>query len=54
MSWEQYLSIQREAIAEGEQERLAPPEACPHDGEPLVSGPGGVLFCIADGYRWPD
>ncbi len=34
-----------------EEERNTDPVACPNDGEPLVAGPDGVLFCRFDGWR---
>lgn len=54
MAWEQLLSIAREAADELRAERSAPPQACPNDGEPLLPGPQGGLFCKFDGYRWPE
>ena len=54
MSWEQLLSIAREAADELRAERTRPPIACPNDGEPLVSGPNGTLHCRFDGYCWPE
>jgi hypothetical protein len=51
MAWEQLLSIAREAADELQQERTRPPQACPNDGEPLTTGPNGVLFCRFDGWR---
>jgi hypothetical protein len=50
VSWEQLLSI-REDLIEAYRHDQAPPQACPNDGEPLVSGPDGVLFCHFDGWR---
>lgn len=55
MSWQQLIDIRREAIEEAEFERITPPVACPHDGEPLVSTPNGAgLHCPFDGYSWPE
>ena len=54
MSWEQYLSIAREAAQIRQEEMSRPPAACPNDGEPLTAGGDGSLFCRFDGYRWPD
>jgi hypothetical protein len=51
MSWEQLLSIQREAAEIALEERSRPPAACPNDGEPLRTGPNGELFCPYDGWR---
>jgi hypothetical protein len=53
MSWLQLLSIKRAAAEEVRAERSQPPQACPHDGEPLQAGPDGTLHCPFDGYRWP-
>jgi hypothetical protein len=33
------------------QDATQPEVACPNDGEPLRSGPNGVLYCPFDGYR---
>lgn len=52
--WVDYLAIVREndaymrAAATGRDV----PVACPRDGEPLQQGPGGVLRCPFDGYRY--
>lgn len=51
MSWEQLRDIASEAAAERDTRRNTPPQACPNDGEPLVEGPDGTLFCRFDGYR---
>lgn len=51
-SWEQLLSIRQEAAEWRRAELATPPAACPNDGEPLKSGPGGVLYCPYDGWRW--
>lgn len=51
MSWEQLIDIYREAAQEAQAERTRPPVACPNDGEPLVTGPDGRLFCPYDGWR---
>lgn len=53
MSWEQYLSIAREAAQLRAEDRNRPPASCPNDGEPLTAGPDGSLFCKFDGFRWP-
>lgn len=52
MSWEELLAIGREAADERRAELSAPPQACPDCGEPLRGGPGGVLFCLFDGWQW--
>lgn len=54
MSWEQLLSIYREAADELRAELTRPPLACPNDGESLTSGPNGELHCRFDGYTWPE
>ncbi len=43
----------KEAAQEREFWLSQPPQACPHDGEPLTTGPDGLLFCRFDGYQWP-
>lgn len=53
MSWEQLISIAREAADEARAERARPPESCPNDGTPLELGPDGVRFCKFDGWQWP-
>jgi hypothetical protein len=52
MGWETLLSIWREAADEARAEATAPPQACPRCGEPVRSGPDGVLYCRFDGWRW--
>jgi hypothetical protein len=51
-SWYGLLSILREVRAIAAAEAARPPVACPNDGEPLSTGPGGVLHCKFDGYVW--
>ncbi|MGW0587456.1 hypothetical protein [Streptosporangium sp. NPDC002607] len=51
--WRTLLDIAREATADRQAERERPPTACPNDGEPLRSGPGGVLHCSFDGWQYP-
>ena len=53
MSWEQLQNVIEDRRAEVERDRRGPPSACPIDGTPLVSGPGGVLHCPFDGWQWP-
>lgn len=53
MSWEQLVDLMQEAALERQQNDARPPSACPHDGQPLLSGPDGVLFCPSDGWRDP-
>jgi hypothetical protein len=50
-SWYGLLSITREARILREQEAQRGPLACPNDGEPLLRGPAGELFCPWDGWR---
>jgi hypothetical protein len=51
MSWWQ-LSSTSELNAQYAQED-AEAIACPNDGEPLLTGPDGFLYCKFDGWR-PD
>lgn len=44
------LQEARQLRAEDDAE-LARPSACPHDGEPLLTGPRGELYCPYDGWR---
>lgn len=53
MSWEQLLAIKEEARQIAKEDELQDPVACPNDGEPLVTGPDGKLFCRWDGWT-PD
>lgn len=50
MGWEQLLDIAREAADLAAQEAASPPVACPQDGEPLLTGPNGVLYCRFCGW----
>jgi hypothetical protein len=52
MSWEQLISIIRESADEAHTDASTPPIACPNDGEPLLTGPDGQLFCRFDGWRY--
>ncbi|MGW6502963.1 hypothetical protein [Nonomuraea angiospora] len=49
--WYGLLDILREAADERRAERERPPAACPNDGEPLLQGPRGELYCPFDGFR---
>jgi hypothetical protein len=49
VAWEQLTDIAREAAAYARAD--ATPVACPHDGEPLRTGPEGVKYCPYDGWR---
>jgi uncharacterized Zn finger protein (UPF0148 family) len=51
MSWQQLLSIYQEARDEVAAEQSRTPTACPNDGEPLLTGPDGGLYCPFDGWR---
>lgn len=51
-SWWGLVAILTEAAQEERWQHQRTPMACPNDGEPLRSGPGGVLFCPFDGWRW--
>lgn len=50
--WYGLVSINREIADRFRQEQNDRPTACPHDGEPLTTGPHGELFCPFDGWRW--
>ncbi|MFI6304277.1 hypothetical protein ACIBCH_20595 [Amycolatopsis thailandensis] len=50
-SWWGLFDIYREAAEIRRDELERDPEACPRDGEPLVTGPDGELFCRFDGWR---
>lgn len=51
--WWSLASIYTEAEAYLRADRTQPPTACPYDGEPLDSGPGGVLHCRWGNYVYP-
>lgn len=48
--WYGYLDVLREASELAQQERDEEPQACPEDGEPLVRGDNGALYCPFDGW----
>ncbi|HET6286349.1 MAG TPA: hypothetical protein VFG15_06325 [Amycolatopsis sp.] len=50
-SWYGLLAIYQEAADIRRDELERDPQACPRDGEPLVTGPDGELFCRFDGWR---
>lgn len=52
IGWDTLLSIAKESRDEARAYRSTPPTACPNDGEPLQSGPGGSLHCSFDGWVW--
>lgn len=51
MAWDQLVSILREHRENVAAERAADPVACPNDGEPLLPGPDGGLYCPFDSWR---
>jgi len=53
MGWDELLTIVSDTIDQVLAEKSTPPQACPKDGEPLLEGPGGALYCQFDGYQWP-
>jgi hypothetical protein len=50
--WYGLLAILQTNAEERRVFREMVPVACPHDGEPLTSGPDGELFCRFDGWIW--
>jgi len=52
MAWEQLRDIAREAAEERRARETEPPEACPHDGEPLLAH-GSIRYCPGGDYEWP-
>lgn len=50
-SWYQLLDITNEIRQTLAEQASALPVACPNDGEPLLTGPNGELFCRFDGWR---
>lgn len=52
MSWYQLVNVIDLDRDERRAWELAPPQACPHDGEPLVTGSNGELRCPSDGWVW--
>lgn len=53
MSWYDLRDILDEAVQLAQDEQQRGPIACPNDGEPLLTGPDGQLYCRWDGWR-PD
>lgn len=49
--WGQLLAMQEEARLMQEQDAATPLAFCPEDGQPLLLGPDGVLYCPFDGWR---
>lgn len=55
MGWDLYATLQEQAQYV-EYYKSQPPVACPHDGTPLLSGPGDasdVLYCPMGDFRYP-
>lgn len=50
-SWYTLAAVAAEARMIAQFEAARTPEACPHCGEPLRAGPGGVLYCAYDGWQ---
>jgi len=50
--WYGLLAILNANYEEWKEFRERIPVACPHDGEPLTSGPNGEWFCKFDGWIW--
>lgn len=50
-NWYRLMDIYREAAAFMAEDLAAPPVACPNDGEPLIAGPRGQLYCPFDGWQ---
>lgn len=52
-SWQQLISILRDARDQARVEATRVPVACPNDGTPLTPSPDGGLFCKFDGWAYP-
>lgn len=50
--WYGLLALLEDAEIQRREFRERDPVACPHDGEPLTSGPNGEWFCRFDGWIW--
>lgn len=50
--WYGLLNIAREAARLVAEDAERVPLSCPNDGEPLRTGPGGVIYCPYDGWRY--
>lgn len=50
-SWETWFAIQAEAAWLAREDAAAPVTVCPNDGEPLLLGPRGEMYCPYDGFR---
>lgn len=51
VGWESLANIMRYAADVAAEEESQGALSCPNDGEPLVTGPDGKLFCPFDGWR---
>lgn len=49
--WYGLLGILRANSEDMRQQATLTPVACPHDGEPLLTGPQGQLYCPFDGWK---
>jgi hypothetical protein len=49
-SWDKLLDILRQDVQEREDWERSSPIACPIDGTPLETGPGGALHCPMGNY----
>lgn len=52
-SWHGLLAIIQEArqMRREDDAESSRPATCPNDGEPLLTGPRGELYCPYDGWR---
>lgn len=50
-NWWKLYDIYQEASAWMAEDLATPPVACPNDGEPLLAGPQGQLYCPFDGWQ---
>lgn len=50
-NWWKLYDIYREASEWMAEDLATPPVACPNDGEPLLAGPQGQLYCPFDGWQ---
>lgn len=49
--WYSLLDIYKEADSMMREDLAMTPLACPNDGEPLLAGPNGEIYCPFDGWR---
>jgi hypothetical protein len=52
VSWNQLLSLLKDAAEAVRVETSGPPVACPECGKPLTGGPNGELHCTFEGWIW--